>query len=205
MGRTSDARERLLAAGAQLLSQRPYSSVGVAEICAAAGVPKGSFYYFFPSKQDLALAVIDEHWERQRAQWAQILGGPGSTVERVHAVFTASAQVQREALADAGVVAGCLFGNLALELSTTEAAARTRLREIFDVQVEMIEDVLSGDDQYAGLAQEDRHRLAASVVAQLEGAVLFAKLFQDPAKVEAHWESTAQMLRPSSAPAAAGV
>lgn len=194
-----------MAAGAQLFGQRPYSSVGVAEICATAGVPKGSFYYFFPSKQDLALAVIDEHWERQRKQWADILSGPGSTIDRLHGVFTASAQVQHAALADAGVVAGCLFGNLALELSSTEATVRSRLQEIFDTQVEMFEDVLSRDDQYADVSQDSRHRLAASLVAQLEGAVLFAKLFQDPAQLETHWESTARMLRPSSAPAATAV
>jgi TetR/AcrR family transcriptional repressor of nem operon len=201
MGRTSDARERLLAAGAQLLGQRPYSSVGVAEICAAAGVPKGSFYYFFPSKQDLALAVIDEHWERQHEQWAGILAEPGPAIDRVHALFKASGKVQETALADSGVVAGCLFGNLALELSSTEATVRSRLQEIFDIQVEMIEDALARDDQYAATSEESRHRLAKSLVAQLEGSVLFAKLFQDPSQVEAHWESIARMLRPESAPA----
>jgi TetR/AcrR family transcriptional repressor of nem operon len=203
MGRTSDARERLLTAGAQLLAHRPYSSVGVAEICATAGVPKGSFYYFFPSKQDLALAVIDEHWERQRREWAGILAEPGPAIERIHQLFKASAQVQRAALGDLGVVAGCLFGNLALELSSTEATVRTRLQEIFDTQVEMIEGALAGDDQYAGMSEESRHRLAKSLVAQLEGLVLFAKLFQDPSQVEVQWESIAQMLRPTSDPATA--
>jgi TetR/AcrR family transcriptional repressor of nem operon len=205
MGRKSDARERLLAAGAELLGQRPYSSVGVAEICAEAGVPKGSFYYFFPSKQDLALAVIDEHWERQREQWADILARPGTAVDHLHELFKASAEVQRTALADSGTVAGCLFGNLALELSSTEASVRTRLQEIFDVQVTMVEEALARDDQYAGMSVEERHGLAKSLVAQLEGSVLFAKLFQDPRQVEAHWESVAQMLRPGPAPAAASV
>ena len=71
MGRTSDARERLVAAALELFSERAYSSVGVAEISARAGVQKGSFYYFFPSKEALALAVTDEHWAWQRADWAR--------------------------------------------------------------------------------------------------------------------------------------
>ncbi|NUP47853.1 MAG: TetR/AcrR family transcriptional regulator, partial [Catenulispora sp.] len=191
MGRTSDARERLLAAGTHLLGQRPYSSVGVAEICATAGVPKGSFYYFFPSKQDLALAVIDEHWEHQRKQWAAVLGGTAPADDRIHELFRASARVQQTALADSGAVVGCLFGNLALELSSTEDTVRTRLQEIFEAQVQMIDCALADDDGYAGVSDESRRRLSASVVAQLEGSVLFAKLFQDPAQIETHWESVA--------------
>jgi TetR/AcrR family transcriptional repressor of nem operon len=184
MGRKSDAGERLLAAGAELLGKRAYSSVGVAEICAAAGVPKGSFYYFFRSKQDLALAVIDTHWAGQREQWIDILSGPGLVVDRLHDLFRASAQVQRAGLADAGVVAGCLFGNLALELSATEPDVRARLTEIFDNQVRMIEDALG----------EGSNDLATSVVAQLEGLVLMAKLRQDPSQVDAHWAPVAHML-----------
>ena len=63
MGRTSDARERLIEAAGDLWHRRSYTDVGVGEICAEAGVQKGSFYHFFPSKQDLALAVIDDRWE----------------------------------------------------------------------------------------------------------------------------------------------
>lgn len=205
MGRKSDAKERLLAAGAQLLGQRPYSSIGVAEICATARVPKGSFYYFFTSKQDLALAVVDAHWEQQRKEWASILGKPGPVVDRLHELFTVSAQVQHAALADSGVVAGCLFGNLTLELSSTEATVRARLQEIFDVQVQMVEDTLAGDEYAAGDRDESFHHLATSLVAQLEGLVLFAKLRGDPSELEAHWETIARMLPPVlTSPTAAG-
>ncbi|MBW8705889.1 HTH-type transcriptional repressor NemR [Streptomyces sp. MBT84] len=75
MGRTSDAKERILTAAQSLIEQRGYSALGVAEICKAAGVPKGSFYYFFDSKEELALAVLDEHWAGQYAGWNRILRG----------------------------------------------------------------------------------------------------------------------------------
>lgn len=67
MGRTSDAKEKILAAARSLIGGRGYSALGVAEICKAAGVPKGSFYCFFESKEALALAVVDEHGRRRRA------------------------------------------------------------------------------------------------------------------------------------------
>ena len=69
MGRTSDAREKILSAAQSLIELRGYSALGVAEICKAADVPKGSFYYFFESKEALALAVIDEHWADQERTW----------------------------------------------------------------------------------------------------------------------------------------
>lgn len=62
MGRTSDAREKIITAAQSLIELRGYSALGVAEICKSAGVPKGSFYYFFESKEALALTVLDEHW-----------------------------------------------------------------------------------------------------------------------------------------------
>jgi TetR/AcrR family transcriptional repressor of nem operon len=76
----------------------------VAEICAAADVPKGSFYYFFPSKQALALEVVNEHWSWQRAEWTRMLAGPGTFVERLRGLFVATAEMQSEALEGTGAV-----------------------------------------------------------------------------------------------------
>src|SRR3954454_7487068 len=108
MGRTSDARERLVAAATELFSERAYSSVGVAEIAARAGVQKGSFYYFFPSKEALALAVIDEHWEQQRGEWRTILDSDGTALEHLRGIFDAMARLQVDGLRGTGSVSGCL-------------------------------------------------------------------------------------------------
>src|SRR5215207_6664352 len=116
MGRKSDARQRILDAGAELFRRRAYSSIGVAEICTVAGVPKGSFYYFFASKQALALEVVNEHWDWQRGEWMRILAGPGVVAERLRGLFFATAEMQSRALEGSGAVTGCLFGNLALEI-----------------------------------------------------------------------------------------
>ena len=70
MGRTSDARSRLIESAFALWFRRSYADVGVSEICAAAGVQKGSFYHFFPSKTDLAVAVVDEVEQQFRTEVA---------------------------------------------------------------------------------------------------------------------------------------
>lgn len=203
MPRTSDGRERLIEAGVELFSQRPYGSIGVAELCARAGVNKGSFYYFFPSKEALALAVIDRHWAWQQGVWAEILDGPGTILERLRALFAATAQMQIDARTGTGWVAGCLFGNLALEVSSQNEPVRERLQEIFDEQIELIRAPLAAAVESGELQRpaEDVDGAAKAIVAQVEGLVLFAKLFNDPAHLDALWQNSLRLLglEPASA------
>ncbi|WP_406076667.1 TetR family transcriptional regulator C-terminal domain-containing protein [Micromonospora sp. NBC_00858] len=196
MGRTSDARNKILDSAATLIEQRGYSALGVAEICAAAGVPKGSFYYFFESKQALARTVIDEHWATQRRQWEQLLGSEGDPLRRLRDLFEATEEIQRAGQQKAGVVAGCLFGNLALELSNQAEEIRRRLQEIFEEQINLIEQVVV-EAKERGLAGSsvDTHEAARSIVAQIEGRVLLAKLLNDPAQLETLWRNCLDLLQ----------
>jgi TetR/AcrR family transcriptional repressor of nem operon len=58
-------------------------------------VPKGSFHYFVPSKQALALAVVDEHWVWQRDHGVNILTDPAPIVERLRRPFVLTAEMPR--------------------------------------------------------------------------------------------------------------
>ncbi len=143
MGRTSDAREKILSAAQSLIELRGYSTLGVAEICKTAGIPKGSFYYFFESKEALALAVIDEHWAGQKRAWTRILNSDAEPLQRLCRLFEETEAGQRAGQQIRGAVSGCLFGNLTLEMSNHTEEIRTRLQEIFDAQVEMVESVIT--------------------------------------------------------------
>ncbi|MFI2487387.1 TetR/AcrR family transcriptional regulator [Promicromonospora kroppenstedtii] len=195
MPRTSDGRERLIEAGVELFSQRPYGSIGVAELCTRAGVNKGSFYYFFASKEALALAVIDRHWTWQKGVWAGILDGSGSLLDRLRGLFDATAQMQVDAVTGTGWVAGCLFGNLALEVSSQNEPVRLRLQEIFDEQIAMIASRLASAVESGELQSvADVDGAAKAIVAQLEGLVLFAKVFNDPSQLDALWQNSLALL-----------
>src|SRR5271163_2913399 len=65
MGRTSNARQRLMGAAHELIWNYSYGAVTIDAICERAAVKKGSFYYFFDSKSDLAVAAIDT-WCQKR-------------------------------------------------------------------------------------------------------------------------------------------
>jgi TetR/AcrR family transcriptional repressor of nem operon len=194
MGRTSDARDKILDAAQALIGLRGYSALGVAEICKAAGVPKGSFYYFFESKEVLALAVIDEHWVVQRLDWERIMRSNTQPLQRLRQLFEETQAGQRAGQQSCGTVSGCLFGNLSLELSNQTEPIRERLQEIFDKQVEMVDQVISEAQQQGDVSVADTHEAARSVVAQLEGQVLFAKLYNSPQRLGTLWSNCLALL-----------
>ncbi|MFF0399740.1 TetR/AcrR family transcriptional regulator [Streptomyces sp. NPDC005248] len=205
MGRTSDARERILGAAHSLIELRGYSALGVAEICRTAGVPKGSFYYFFESKEALALAVIDDQWATQRSDWTRVLKSDAQPLQRLRQLFEETEAEQLAGQQTCGTVSGCLFGNLTLEMSNQTEAVRTRLQEIFDAQVDMVNTVITEALERGEVAVSDTRAAARSVVAQLEGQVLFAKLYNNASQLGALWTNCLALLGADSphVPAAA--
>ncbi|WP_369147290.1 TetR/AcrR family transcriptional regulator [Streptomyces sp. R44] len=194
MGRTSDARERILTAARTLMLARGYSALGVAEICAAAGVPKGSFYYFFASKEELALAVVEEHWAGQRAEWTRALAGDVPPLRRLRRLYESTEAELRAGRESCGTVTGCLLGNLALELSTRTESVRGRLREIFDEQVALVAETVAEARARGEVGVTDTGAAARALVALLEGRVLFAKLYDDPGRLDALWADSLALL-----------
>jgi TetR/AcrR family transcriptional repressor of nem operon len=194
MGRTSDAREKIISAAESLIELRGYTALGVAEICKAAGVPKGSFYYFFGSKEALALAVIDEHWAAQRREWVRILRSDAEPLQRLRQLFEETEAGQRAGQESCGTISGCLFGNLTLEMSNQTEAIRDRLQEIFDAQVDMVDSVIGEAVQRQEVAVADTREAARSVVAQLEGQVMFAKLYNNTSRLDTLWQNCLALL-----------
>ena len=205
MGRTSDAREKILSAAQSLIELRGYSALGVAEICRAAGVPKGSFYYFFESKEALALAVIDEHWADQERTWRRLLRSETAPLHRLRRLFEATEAAQSAGQRSCGTVSGCLFGNLTLEMSNHTEAVRRRLQEIFEAQVDLVEPVIAEALARNEITVSAPREAARSVVAQLEGQVLFAKLYNNPQLLEPLWANCLALLRAQAPSAAATV
>ncbi|MFD8717711.1 TetR/AcrR family transcriptional regulator [Streptomyces sp. NPDC059629] len=194
MGRTSDARRKILDAARSLIEGRGYSALGVAEICKAAGVPKGSFYYFFESKEALALAVVDEHWAAQKHDWTRALTDDAEPLQRLRRLFEETEAGQRAVQRGCGTVAGCLFGNLTLELSNQTETVRGRLQEIFDAQVDMVESVVAEARERGEVSVTDTREAARAVVAQLEGQVMFAKLYNSTERLSPLWENCRALL-----------
>ncbi|WP_405550475.1 TetR/AcrR family transcriptional regulator [Streptomyces sp. NBC_01171] len=194
MGRTSDARNKILTAARSLIELRGYSALGVADICKAAQVPKGSFYYFFESKEALALAVIDEQWTEQKRAWTRVLGDETEPLLRLRALFEETQATQHAGQQSCGTVSGCVFGNLALEMSNQAESVRQRLQDIFEAQIDMVESVVAEALSREDIAVVDTREAARAVIAQLEGQVLFAKLYNSTQRLAPLWANCLALL-----------
>lgn len=145
------------------------------ELCAAADVHKGSFYYFFPSKADLVKAVIDRHAEALWSRLAQTGGVPGAAA-RLHLLVDAIGATQEELQAYFGTVVGCPFGNLAAEVAAADEDLRLHLQAVFaDWQRRLADQIRLAADEGALRPGTDPDRLARTLLAQFQGMVLLAK------------------------------
>ena len=184
MGRTSDARERLIHSAIELIHARSYADVGVNELCEHAGVKKGSFYHFFPSKRDLIVAALDE----VAGLYARDIYGPAFApdlppLERIQRLFQLLYEYHSSLTQTAGRMEGCHVGNLAMELSTQDEVIRDKVRSIFEGGVSLFEGALRDAVDSGELPEIDIPLAALALQAYLEGVLLLAKTWNDPEMV----------------------
>jgi TetR/AcrR family transcriptional repressor of nem operon len=176
-----NVREQLIEAGLQTLHLHGFNGTGVQDIVDAAGVPKGSFYNHFESKESLAVAALDRYWQNGAARRMQLSDTSLDPVERLRRHF--------RGLGDVAIrqdfQKGCMIGNFSTELSVQSKEVRDRLAEIFAAWSRSLESCVR-EAEKAGRVQA---RLPAAVIAAFlvnawEGAVLRSKVEQDKSAFE---------------------
>jgi TetR/AcrR family transcriptional repressor of nem operon len=188
----ASTRDRILAAGRDLIHRNGFSASGVAEITAAAGVPKGSFYNHFESKEAFACAALDSYWEQGRAAF-ELLSGSGPALERVRVHFTAiDALVSIDAYA-----AGCMLGNFAIEAGPLSDTLRERASALLARWTSQLAACLQ-EGQAAGsiTTAVPAETLARFLVAAWQGAVQRAKVERDSRATAAFHQTLATLLAP---------
>lgn len=177
----TDTRSRILAAASDMFHGRSYADVGIQAICEAARVQKGSFYHFFPSKRDLALAVIEDMSERWANGFvAEAFDQALPPLERLDFMVDAVYYWQKAASDQEGRIPGCLFGNLALEMSTRDEVMRAKLNSVFDKAQVQFRTALDEAVAQGALPPVDTEATATAMLAYLEGVILLAKTRSNP-------------------------
>ena len=129
MPRTADKTDiprRLSEAGYALFNQLGYNATGIQQITDKAGVPKGSFYNHFESKEAFAAQIIAHYAESVEAAWNQALqGAPADPLATLHHLFAQFIRHHEEA-----VCPGCLVGNFAAEVSESSPECRAVLSDV---------------------------------------------------------------------------
>ena len=181
MGRKSDAKERLIETAAGLMHARGINDVGVQEICAIAGVQKGSFYHFFKSKDDLAAAALDKHWSDTRNQyWRLAFGEDVAPLDRIRRFFQMAYFYFKQAH-DAGTgIWGCPFGNAALEMANQNDAISEKVSIVFTDATTFLRQAIDEAARRGDISVQNPQQSAESLWAYYEGILLVAKARRDP-------------------------
>jgi AcrR family transcriptional regulator len=170
-----DTRARIIEAARQLFFQQGYTATGIAQILQESDANSGSLYHFFPTKEDLLVAVLETYKEMLHPYVVQPAYERASDpVERVFAILDG----YRQQLFLTEFSLGCPIGNLALEISNTHPRIRRLVAENFAGWCAAVEQSLQ-DSAGRFPADVDLRRLSHHVLATMEGAVMLARAYRD--------------------------
>jgi TetR/AcrR family transcriptional repressor of nem operon len=177
-----DTRETLVRLGTEILTEKGFLSTGIDELLKRAGVPKGSFYHYFASKEAFGLAVIDNYATYfARRLDRNLLDETQTPLQRLKNFVVDG----KSGMARFDFRRGCLIGNMGQELGAGHEGFRLRLDQVLMDWQSRVASCLEAAKEANELAPEaDCQQLAAFFWIGWEGAVLRAKLVRNADPME---------------------
>jgi TetR/AcrR family transcriptional repressor of nem operon len=172
-----NVREQILDAGLKCLLEKGFNAVGVQEITEAAGVPKGSFYNHFESKEALGAEIVRRYGADNVRRRAILVDKSVPPLDRLRRHYENTIKM----FTDAHYNRGCLLGNFSAEMSTQSPAIRESLRELFTQWTAGLETAIQ-DAQDSGAIKNETPAadIAAFLLDAYEGALLRARVERSP-------------------------
>ena len=173
-----DTRLSILEKGARIIHKKGYNHTGIQEILDAAGVPKGSFYHFFKSKEDYGLRLLDHYAGFFVNKAGALLNKTDRPpIQRLRSFFDDF----RGFFEDNACELGCPIGNLSQEMGDLNPAFRKKLEEIFKMMVAPVEKLLKAAQERDELSpNRDTREMADFIINSWEGAILRMKVQKSP-------------------------
>lgn len=178
MPRETNSRAALIEHGTQLMLRSGYAGTGLVELLQAAGVPKGSFYNHFESKEAFGIELVQRYYARHDRILASLLAETDrSPLERLRSYFERLLQRAVDASPQAR---GCLLGMLALEMAGSSEPLRATVSDAFGRWQARLAELLR-QAQVAGevAPEQDPQPLAAMLIGGWEGALMRARASRD--------------------------
>ncbi|SFU00071.1 transcriptional regulator, TetR family [Pseudomonas marincola] len=188
---TDDTRQHILDTGHRVMAAKGFSGVGLNELLQEAGVPKGSFYHYFKSKEQFGQALLEDYFKR----YLEELSGRFALTEqpvperlmgywqRWFDSYSAGTGEQR-----------CLVVKLSAEVADLSEPMRLALRDGTARVVACITECIETGNADGSMNQADPQQTAAALYSLWLGASLLTKIQRTPVYLEHAMLTTRQML-----------
>jgi TetR/AcrR family transcriptional repressor of nem operon len=181
MAEHTDTRQLILDTASSMFHTQSYSDVGIATICERAKVSKGSFFHFFPTKQDLGVAVMEQFRERiSQTLIADAFSTSYPPFERLDRFVTGIYNFQKSQTDEAGHLPGCPFGNMVMEQGTQNENLRKKAEGCLRSLANHVRNAVSDAVQSGEIEPVDEEATADAMLGYIEGIQLMAKARNDP-------------------------
>jgi TetR/AcrR family transcriptional regulator, transcriptional repressor for nem operon len=186
-------RENLIEVGLELIHSSGYTATGINQVLETARVPKGSFYHHFSTKDEFVLEVVKRYAAGEQERWERLLDdsnlSPSKKLRRYFKDLIATYGRR------GGPIAGCLLGNLSLEVAGQNVEIRNLLRQAFDAWQNAIARTIREAIEKQELPRATKaDDLAALLVNGWEGAQVRAKAEQSDKPLELFFDNAFDVL-----------
>ncbi|MEE9352340.1 MAG: TetR/AcrR family transcriptional regulator [Thiotrichaceae bacterium] len=178
-------RDKILEAASDLFYLHGYNATGLEKVIQAASVTKGNFYYYFKSKEELAVHTLDHQFMNTTQQIEEMLSDKQrSPLQSLFAILEMMSAKQKAQKKESHI-SGCYFGNFTLELSAESKAVRNKVKSIFDQFLNNFETLLKAARDADEISKNiDPVVTSAIILSQMEGAILLDKADQESGNVD---------------------
>jgi len=179
-----DTKQKIIQAGAQIIHRKGYNHTGIQEVLKAAGVPKGSFYFYFKNKEDFGLHVIDFFNNMLLEMVEPVISNKSiSPVQRLENLF----DMFIEMFKTLNYTCGCPIGNLSQEMGDLSPAFSAKLTESVKLMVQMYKDILDEAKNKGQINKGINTRETADfIVSSWHGSLIRMKIVKGLDSLELH-------------------
>lgn len=179
MPRVSDMKERLTDAAMDLIWENSYGATSVDAICERAGAKKGSFYYFFKSKSELAAASLEADWGKKRAKMDAIFSPTVPPLARLEHYFDFVHDRLAEIQKKCGSILGCPLLSVGSEVSTQDQIVRETIDRIMDSKLNYFISAVRDAAAQGLIKAPDPEAKARALFACYQGTMAQARIQND--------------------------
>jgi TetR/AcrR family transcriptional repressor of nem operon len=172
-------KDRLMQAAMDLMWLNGYGAASVDAICEKAGAKKGSFYYFFKSKSELAAAALEADWQKKKTEMDSIFSPTVPPLERLDRYFDFVYHNISKVRERCGAILGCPYVSVGSEVSTQDQVVREAIDQIMDRKLQYFVSAIRDAAADGLIETTDPVTKAQALFSSYQGTVAQARIQND--------------------------